>query len=540
VLWGGIANFSSLVGGSTLVALNNMFTRSADNEARADTGLLQGGIDLPGRRQTLSFIERTVRSNQLKLERSVGRQTFDVALTSSATARREPDRSSFVQVRYENLSQPGSFSPYRWFAGSDEGAKRSFSDLREHSEGVGADWKLGFGSQAAEGLIKIGGNYRDTKRDVEQRIYSIRGGAISASDLELRPESIFDGRFAQDSNSVLTPVNNTQTGFYSARDRVAAGYAMTELPLGSRLRLIGGARVEQWTLHLDQQLLNAGDPNTPDKRSTDVLPSVALNFKINESQSLRLSAARTLSRPEYREVSRTLFCETLGEPCTIGNDSLTRALIQNYDARWEVYPAAGELFSVGLFAKRFSNPIERVEVATSGASNYSFVNTEGATNYGVELEMRTGLARLARKLEPITAFSNVTLMRSEIQVGNSQISALTSDKRAMTGQSPYVVNAGFTFSPVGSRRSATLLYNVVGERIAAVGSKPVADTYELARHMLDVAVQFPAYRDLMARINAKNLFDAPVRQTSGEVTRLEYRTGRILQLGFTWQRGDAP
>jgi hypothetical protein len=131
-------------------------------------------------------------------------------------------------------------------------------------------------------------------------------------------------------------------------------------------------------------------------------------------------------------------------------------------------------------------------------------------------------------------------MRSEIQVGNAQISALTSDKRAMMGQSPYVVNAGFTVSPSGSRRSATLLYNVVGSRIAAVGSKPVVDTYELARHMLDVAVQFPVYRDLLARVNGKNLLDSPVRQTSGEVTRLEYRTGRILQLGFTWQASGAP
>src|SRR5206468_5783191 len=222
-------------------------------------------------------------------EQTVGRNTFDVALTSSATARHEPDRSSFVQVRYENLAQPGSFSPYRWFAGSDEGAKRSFSDLREHSEGANANWKMGFGG-AAEGVLKVGGAYRDTRRDVEQRIYSIRGGAIPVADLELRPESIFDGRFAQDNSTLLTPVNNTQTGFYSARDRVAAGYAQTELPLGARVRLIGGARVEQWTLHLDQQLLNAGDPETPDKHSTDVLPSVALNFKISDNQTLRLSA----------------------------------------------------------------------------------------------------------------------------------------------------------------------------------------------------------------------------------------------------------
>lgn len=535
VLWGGVANMSALLGG-TLVTLNNLYSRSADNEARADTGLLQqGGIDLPGRRQVLSYVERTVRSSQVKLEHGFGRQLLDLAVTSSGTARHEPDRSSFVQVRYEDRAAPNTFLPYRWFAGSDEGAKRSYSDLNERSYAAALNWKAGFGIQSSEAVVKIGAAYRDTKRDVDNRIYSIRGGALTPSDLELSPELIFDGRFAQDTSLLLTPVNNTQTGFYSAHDRVAAGYGMTELPIGSRLRIVGGARVERWDLRLAQTLLNSTDPQTPDRHDVDVLPSIAANVKLGESQNLRFSAAQTLSRPEYREVSRTLYCETLGEPCTIGNDSLQRALIRNYDVRWELYPSAGELLSVGLFAKRFDRPIERIEVATSGASNFSFVNTDRATNVGVEIEARKRLGFLFDVLDPLTVFSNVTVMRSRIQVGNDQLSALTSTTRAMTGQAPYVVNAGLTYAPDGGRASGSILYNVVGRRIAAVGSKPVADTYELPRHVLDISLQVPTAPAVLLKLNAKNLLDAPVRQTSGEVTRLTYRTGRIFQLGVTWQ-----
>ncbi len=522
------------------LAMNNLYSHSADNEARADSGLLQGGVDLPARRQTLSFIERTVRSNQLKLRRGFGRQTVDLALTSSGTTRSEPDRSSFVQVRYEDPSAPGAFFPYRWFAGSDEGAKRSFSNLDERSLAAALDWTLGFGNPASNALLKVGGAYRHVTRDVENRIYSIRGGALSPSDLELAPELIFDGRFALDTSTLLTPVNNTQTGFYSARDGLAAGYAMMEVPIGDRVRLVGGARLEQWSLHLEQSLLNSSDPQTPDRRDTDVLPSLALNLKITESQSLRLSAAQTLSRPEYREVSRTLYCEMIGEPCTIGNDSLQRALIQNYDVRWEMYPAADEIISVGVFAKRFSRPIERIEIATSGASNYSFVNTTAATNIGAELEVRKRLGWLGEPLDPFLAFTNLTVMQSRIQVGNEEISALTSTDRAMTGQASYVVNAGLSYAPSGARYSASVLYNVIGRRITAVGSKPVADTYEEPRHLLDFSLQLPASRGMLFKLNAKNLLDAPVRQTSGEVTRLEYRTGRILQAGFSWQTGGAP
>src|SRR3712207_8403318 len=42
-----------------------------------------------------------------------------------------------------------------------------------------------------------------------------------------------------------------------------------------------------------------------------------------------------------------------------GNPDLERTRIQNADLRWEWYPDAGEVVSVGVFAKRFDKPIER-------------------------------------------------------------------------------------------------------------------------------------------------------------------------------------
>src|SRR5262249_2171611 len=152
----------------------------------------------------------------------------------------------------------------------------------------------------------------------------------------------------------------------------------------------GGARAEYWDLYLHTEKLFANDRNIANPSATDVLPAIALRYKLGETQNLRLSTTRTLSRPEYREVSPLLSREVIGEVSTIGNPDLRRALIDNYDMRWEMYPNSGEVISVGLFAKQFHSPIERVEVATSGASNYSFVNADGAVNYGVELEARKG------------------------------------------------------------------------------------------------------------------------------------------------------
>src|SRR5690606_32916225 len=123
------------------------------------------------------------------------------------------------------------------------------------------------------------------------------------------------------------------------------------------------------------------------------------------------------------------YRDMLGEREVFGDSSLVRTLVENYDIRWELYPTAGEVLSLGVFAKRFHDPIEPIDVATSGASQLSFTNAEGAVNYGIEAEGRKQLGFLHPSLTPFSAFVNATLMRSEINTGNSRLSALTNDDR---------------------------------------------------------------------------------------------------------------
>ena len=536
VLWGGIVNASTLFGARTLVATNNVYTRSADAEARVDTGFLQtGGIDAPARRTSLTYTERAVRSNQVKVDQSIGgRQMLSAAVTSAAITRREPDRSDFTQYRQEDGR--GGFSPFQWLAGSDDGAKRSFSDLDENALSYNGDYRLTLGDESSPWMIKAGGSLRDATRNVDARSYAIFGRNLTPSQLQLPPDQIFDGRFALDTSSVFTPSNYSAGGSYHARDRVTAGYSLIDAPISCRVRLIAGARLEDWSLRLDQKVILVADPATPRRHNVDVLPSAAINISLTESQKLRLSASRTLSRPEYREISSITARDVIGERSTTGNPNLQRALIENYDLRWEMYPAAAELLSVGLFAKRFHDPIERIEVATSGASTYQFVNTKGARNFGVELEARHGLGAITEWLAPVTAFANVTAMHSTIEVGNAAISSLSNLHRPMQGQAPYIVNAGLSANSTAGA-AVTLLYNVVGKRIVAAGSKPVKDTYELPQNVLDLSLQLPVTERLTLKVNGRNLLDAAFRQESGGITSFAYRTGRSVQLGLQWQQG---
>src|SRR6185436_11192250 len=142
---------------------------------------------------------------------------------------------------------------------------------------------------------------------------------------------------------------------------------------------------------------------TINRTNTDLLPSVAVNAVLTRNQTLRLSASQTLARPEYRELAPISYRDMLGDREVFGDSSLVRTLVQNYDLRWEWYPNASEVLSLGLFAKRFDKPIESIDVATSGASQLSFVNATSAMNYGAEIELRKELSFLSGSLAPYSA-----------------------------------------------------------------------------------------------------------------------------------------
>jgi outer membrane receptor protein involved in Fe transport len=230
-----------------------------------------------------------------------------------------------------------------------------------------------------------------------------------------------------------------------------------------------------------------------------------------------------------------MYREVIGAENVFGNPDLKRALIDNYDVRYEWYPAPGEVLSLGVFAKRFTNPIERVYVAASGTALVTFVNATGAENYGVELEARKNLSFLSPALAPVALFTNATLMHSEIRIG-SELASKTTDERPMVGQAPYVFNAGLTYSSSShDGTSATLLYNVVGKRITSAAEAPLPDVYEMPRHGVDLSLRLGVRPGLAAKLDAKNLLDSAHQVRQGDVVREYYRAGRVLSIGLMWQ-----
>lgn len=529
VLWGGIANLSTVIGSHTRLYANNTFNRTADNEARSERGSFESdGVNVQIDRN--QYVERSVRSNQFGAEHQFGeRHRIDWALTSAGVTRDEPDRSEFISIIEQDV--PGGAEKQRWMSTGSGGAVRTFGALTETSNEVRANYQLTFG--ARQHSLKVGGLFRATDRDASSHSFSISAPRATQTERELTAEQIFDGRF-NDRENFWEFVALSQGGDYRAKDRLAAGYAMMELGLTNRLRFIGGARYESDDLTLDARS-TLGSPVQVTNTWTDVLPAAAINVKLTDYQTLRLSVAGTLARPEYRELSPVASRDVLNADDVQGNPDLERTRILNADVRWEWYPRENEVFSIGVFAKQFDHPIERVYRAGNSANRtILFVNADAATNYGLELEMRKGLGFLGRALEPFTAFSNVTFMQSEIQLGDQQFAATNAD-RSMVGQAPYVVNAGLTYTSSSGNTSATVLFNRTGERIDAAGDQPLPDIVLSPRNLVDLSVRFPVFGAVSGRLDARNLLDAPYEAVQGTVTREYYRQGRVLQAGLQWR-----
>lgn len=524
--WGGIANFSTLLGKSSRVSLNSTMTRSADNEARTDRGFDENLGDSIAR-TTLRYVERGVATVTGAGEHQLGeRNKTSWAATYANTGRREPDRSDVVYAR-NNTGQYTLLS-------SLDGARRLYFDLAETNNTAQIDHTITLGEVANQNTLKIGAYARSTDRRADAPIYAFLSRA--ADNVRSQTPSVIFGADQACANCSLINVQPVgQAGSYSAEDRTVAGYAMADWGLGSRVRVIAGARVESADITVNAST-QGGFTSSANLNNTDVLPSLLVNTKLTETQNLRFGITRTLARPEYRELAPVTFRDVLGGVSVTGNDQLRRSLIDNVDLRYEAFPNPGEVLSIGVFAKRFDSPIERVEQATSGAYQARFQNALSAVNAGVELELRKQLGFLGGWAESLTGFSNVTLMSSSVDLDTLGGLTVTDRTRRLVGQAPYVVNAGMTYSSLSGSTNATILYNVVGERIQAAGVVPLPNIVEKPRQMVDLSLRFPVMGSLSARVDARNLLDARYRFMQGELEREGYNAGRTFSVGLSWRQ----
>ncbi len=555
VNWGGLLNLAYKLGGSNSISLKNIYNRSSDDEVI----FLEGFDDLPKdvRLVSYQFVQKELISTQLSGEHTVGEGTnllFDWRLGYSRSTRDEPDfrRLRYSRDRGTNDPYVADISPLQQGDGTQAG--RFFSNLKENVVTGGANITLPLNQNQVK--LKGGVFFENRNRDFTARSFTIiqshvvtNGAYLNDNILTSDPAAIFKAsNFGRDGLGISE--DSKPTDSYTAKEQLYAGFAMIETPFtigDSEWRFVGGLRVESNSQNLASPYSFKPNSNTPDSliatnRSTlDLLPSLNLLYKISTATNLRFSASQTLTRPTLREIAPFSFYDFQTLSVVRGNPTLKRALIKNFDMRYEIFPEAGEVISVGAFYKIFTDAIENTITPTSSGVEKSFANAEGnATNYGVEFELRKGLAFLSSDLSNFLFNANLALVSSDITVKQG---TKVQPSRSMQGQSPYSLNIGIYFTDPNAKTSINVAYNISGKKIAEVGlagswneGSLSSHTYELPRSVIDVSVIQPLFENAFEiKFAVRDLLNmAQVREQFGKQIESNVR-GRNFNLSFAYR-----
>lgn len=299
---------------------------------------------------------------------------------------------------------------------------------------------------------------------------------------------------------------------YQASSMLNAGFLMFDAKIAEKFRFVGGARVESYNQVFSYTESGTNIDRKIDTTVVDLLPSLNFIYAINKKMNFRLSYYKTLSRPEFRELAPFAFYNFAMDNILSGNPNLKRALIDNMDVRYEIFPGAGQVFSVSGFYKQFTNPIELVNrTGVSGASELYYTNVDKVINYGTELEYRIKLGVFFKDslksngiLENTTLYTNLALIQSKVDISN--INGAIGSSRPLQGQSPYIVNAGLQYTNPRTNLTVSASYNVVGRRIYIVGNVQEPDVWENHRNVIDLQISKTFLnKQLELKLNVRDL-----------------------------------
>ncbi len=280
---------------------------------------------------------------------------------------------------------------------------------------------------------------------------------------------------------------------YRGHNTLGAGYLAMSLPFG-KLGIHAGVRFE----HNDMELIsNSRDYEKSESsrhyKTDDVFPSLNTTYKISDQHQVRLSYGRSINRPEFREVSSSVYYDFDLASNVQGNTELKNCYVDNLDLRYEWYPSRGELISLAVFYKHFDSPIEWTYTVAGGTDLiYSYKNAKSANNYGVELDIRKNLGFIG--LKDFSWSFNGALIKSKVQFEKG--SKRKTDRCRVSRHTLSTPVLFYKNEPL--KMDIALLYNRIGKRIIGVGrsegstgddsNSRVPHSYEMPRNTIDFSL----------------------------------------------------
>jgi len=438
-------------------------------------------------------------------------------------------------------------------------SRYTFQNLNDKVENIGFNVSLPLTFDATEIELKAGADYVEKTRDAFARRVDVNTLAFDQLDLSgylldtiLSDDAVLNHPLAG-SDFIIRDTSVAGDDYLSAQ-KIDAYYFEADVFFNNTWRVSGGVRWEdfrQVVAPLDPatgQFDIPAEPSIEDLealafKEDDFYGALALTYIIDDSMQIRASYGETAIRPDIREVAPATYLDPLTDFPIGGTPSVRSTQVKNYDLRWEWYMGTGENLSVGLFYKDMTDPIESVQSpAQDGPPLIRIANAEDGHVYGVEVEFMKDFAFLGGIGSDFFLSGNVTLSDSEINIDTQSVveqtgvsTSITNPTRRMTGHSEYVVNLNLGYDHPNGNHTATLAYNVFGDRIIIPGIDDKDDSYEQPFHSLDVVyTYYPTFATTM-KFKVQNILDQK-KEIEFEDTLLRSETRGIgFDISFKWE-----
>ena len=540
---GAMLNFTFLSkDGNHKYQLKNIFNQLATSRYTWRDGVsAQSNLE---RSAEYYYRSRTTYNGQLTGKHTFTSDALDWSIGYAYANRHLPDRRRYL---IDDALESGV---YALSTGND--ISREWTQLDEHILSLGVNDKHHFKFGNFEPDLQVGayGEYRSREYQTRNFIYNwnVSANNMPSGFRHSHIPTLLSSEANMGYDKLYLLEEKQMRNNYRGHNTLGAGYLAMSLPFG-KLGIHAGVRFE----HNDMELIsNSRDYEKSESsrhyKTDDVFPSLNTTYKISDQHQVRLSYGRSINRPEFREVSSSVYYDFDLASNVQGNTELKNCYVDNLDLRYEWYPSRGELISLAVFYKHFDSPIEWTYTVAGGTDLiYSYKNAKSANNYGVELDIRKNLGFIG--LKDFSWSFNGALIKSKVQFEKGS----KEENRPMQGQSPYLINTGIFYKNEPLKMDIALLYNRIGKRIIGVGrsegstgddsNSRVPHSYEMPRNTIDFSLAKKFGNHLELKFNVRDLLAekiyykqfADVTYSEGSKKQVEeisrcYKPGRNIGL----------
>ncbi|RZK02086.1 MAG: TonB-dependent receptor [Novosphingobium sp.] len=360
---------------------------------------------------------------------------------------------------------------------------------------------------------------------------SYSGDAVFAGSWLASNTLAFVSRFTDAQLIAASPgsLTNDATGITNVQEKTLAGYGRADFAFGTLSGNLGlrAVRTQQSTIGVSPDL--AGITIQPDagnitrvpasaplvvKRSYwDFLPSFNLKWQPTEELLFRLSASRTVSRPNLADVSPTTTVNGPARTVTQNNPLLDPFRSNNLDLTAEWYFSKDGVLGTSLFYKDLRSLIRRETTVQSLPITYLYsngtqqaatvdftvsklVNGKGVKVKGFEAYYQQAFTFLPKPFDGLGAVLNYTFIDN-------------SDPQQLTAASKHNFNlTGFyEKGPIGVRLS----YSWRSGFLSTAAVAPAMSQYTLSYGTLDGSINVKVTDQISVVLEAVNILDTDER-----------------------------